>query len=441
MRRTGIAVLVVAVLQVIVLPQGLRASEISGAALVFPRVVGGSPASIGDAPWQVALIDRSAGSDWYGQFCGGSILSATWVITAAHCLDWGISAKRLMVLSGSDFLTSSGLTGIQVRRFIIHPAWNPSTNENDVGLIELTRPITLNPGIAERIALPAATPVVGSMARVTGWGNTSSVSSVYPDYLQKAEVEIFSDAYCQSGSRYGSDYEADLMVCAGAPDFSRDTCQGDSGGPLAVFVADHWELQGVTSFGVGCAQAPYPGVYAEIYPFAGWIRSVIVPAPVVSSIVPTAGTVGEVVSVLGRNLADVETVRLAGVVAAFTISSDTVLTFEVPSGASSGQIEIVNAGATTTYKREFRVIPPVGWPQVTRVAPSNPRVGSTVTITGGNLLGTTAVTFGGVPSLVFTVISSTSLTAVVPVGAATGRIAITNALGTTVSDLVLRIRR
>ena len=109
-----------------------------------PRIIGGTTASISDAPWQVALIYRPARSDYQGQFCGGSILNSTWVLTAAHCLENGIAVRDLMVLAGTNELSTRRLNGIQAKRYILHPDWNTDTNENDVALVELTKPISLD---------------------------------------------------------------------------------------------------------------------------------------------------------------------------------------------------------------------------------------------------------------------------------------------------------
>ena len=546
------------------------------------RIIGGTLADISDAPWQVGLVYNSAPSDYAGQFCGGSILSETWILTAAHCLDSGVTAAELSVVYGTADLSRAARTGIDVARFIIHPDWNDSTNDNDVALIELESPMSLSVGTAQAIDLPLGRPAVGSTALITGWGNRSTTIQDYPDSLYKANVEVFSDEYCDS--YYGS-YSGDLMVCATASDFSRDTCQGDSGGPLAVYSGGRWEIQGITSFGVGCAQSPFPGVYAEVYEYISWIEStmdsesgdlidacfgdsggplliqeggqwvlagatswgsetcgadglpypgvwarvsnyldwietelyptpvftsfsptrgapgssvtlrganfqvvtdvlfngvstsftissatqiratvpstssgritlvygsgevesrrsysVVYPRPSVSRVSPTAASVGDTVTVTGRGFTGLTNVRLSGVEADFTVDSDRRLTFVVPEGASTGRIQLSNPGQTLNYSRTFTVLPPAGWPQLTRVNPSSARVGSAVTISGLNFEGTTAVTFNGTSAVDITVVSNSSLRVIVPVGARSGRIAVTNALGTTESSFTIRVR-
>jgi secreted trypsin-like serine protease len=241
-----------------------------------PRIIGGSNASATDAPWQVALILASKGNDFDGQFCGGSIYSPRWIITAAHCVDNDprpFNRSDLRILAGSTVLSDTSLSPslLSVDRVVVHPGWNSDTKENDIALLRLSTPLVLS-STAQPILIPQNRPVPGSTAIITGWGDTTASSSnaVFPRDLKKASVEIGEDSYC--GTRYFY-YFDDLMVCAfDNPYYDIDTCQADSGGPLAVLVSGRWELHGITSFGRGCAQYSYPGVYAETFHYATWIR-------------------------------------------------------------------------------------------------------------------------------------------------------------------------
>ena len=72
----------------------------------------------------------------------------------------------------------------------------------------------------------------------------------------------------------GYGFVAQHMYCAGAVGI--DACQGDSGGPLYLRKADNqWIQVGVTSWGVGCAKAGYPGVWTEVSYFLNWICYVL----------------------------------------------------------------------------------------------------------------------------------------------------------------------
>jgi secreted trypsin-like serine protease len=407
------------------------------------KIVGGSDATIDEAPWQVALVNRLAGDDFNGQFCGGSILNAGWVVTAAHCVDWGIRARDLLIMAGSDYLSDTSMTGVRVSSIIIHPGWDPDSSDNDIALIKLRSPLSLQEGVAEAIQLPSNRPVVGTEALITGWGTTAFVGGDFPQQMQKALVDIYSDEYCQGEDVYGPSFSSNLMVCASADDFSRDTCQGDSGGPLAVFTDSRWELHGITSYGTGCAESPWPGVYAEVYQYVSWINSKVYSPPVASSLSPSSARVGDMVTLSGRNFFGVTAVEVNGTSVPsedFTVVSDTRITFEVPEGASTGKVRVTNPAGSAATRSDLRILPPVGYPVLNSISPSRVRVGATVTVRGENFTGTTSVLVNGL-SASFNVADGTRLTLVVPSGATSGKVSVTNGLGTTISDANLTIRR
>jgi putative cell wall-binding protein len=99
--------------------------------------------------------------------------------------------------------------------------------------------------------------------------------------MRIASVSTVADGPCATA--YAAEtFIASAMLCAVGPGFTTDTCQGDSGGPLAVQSAGVWYLAGVTSWGNGCAESPYPGVYTEVSTYATWLESQIIAGPQVS---------------------------------------------------------------------------------------------------------------------------------------------------------------
>ncbi|MGH2837510.1 MAG: serine protease, partial [Thermoleophilaceae bacterium] len=118
----------------------------------------------------------------------------------------------------------------------------------------------------------------GTLATIAGWGNTSADGEEFPDTLQKAQVPITTDEYCESAypEEDGWDFDPETMVCAGYPEGGVDTCQGDSGGPLFADGAAARRVVGVTSWGNGCAQEGFPGVYARVADtkLRTWVESV-----------------------------------------------------------------------------------------------------------------------------------------------------------------------
>ncbi|MEI8239806.1 MAG: trypsin-like serine protease, partial [Actinomycetota bacterium] len=243
-----------------------KASPI-GAVPIRPRIVGGTAASINDVPWQVE-VELSYGTE----LCGGTLVDPRWVVTAAHCAT-GQAPSAVRVHSGITYgsqMTSAN--GIAVDQVIVHPSWNSSTNQNDVALLHLTTPAA--GGTPIPLWTNTSGPAAGTAALISGWGTTSAGGSL-PDQLQKATIQVLGGPADTCGSYSGADFDPTVMVCAGVPSGGLDTCQGDSGGPLVVNLLGTWTLVGATSFGNGCADINYPGVYTRISSFVSWIQGYV----------------------------------------------------------------------------------------------------------------------------------------------------------------------
>lgn len=224
------------------------------------RIVGGFEISIADAPHQVSLQSRGS------HICGGSIISPKWILTAAHCTD-GASVSNLRIRAGSSKHASGGSV-ISIKRIVQHSSYNRNTIDYDYSLLELKSAISLGSNAAV-IPLPAQNETVqdGTLCEVTGWGNTQSVSESRAN-LRAAYVPAYNQNQCNSAyARYGG--VTGRMLCAGYQAGGKDACQGDSGGPLVA----NGKLVGVVSWGLGCAQASYPGVYSRMAAARDWIRS------------------------------------------------------------------------------------------------------------------------------------------------------------------------
>ena len=244
------------------------------------QIVGGEDISISTAPWQVALISTSRSSNFQGQFCGGSIISREWIVTAAHCVDGGTTINSFRVLAGTATLSTTALSGNLVNSIIVHPDWNPDTNENDIALVQMKVPLVLKPGTIETIEIPSTKPTDGTTALISGWGSVlvrepsddDDDDYWFPTRLQGAEIFVHTDAECST--EFPDDFFPDLMICANdlETDPSRyiDTCQADSGGPLATLDTGNWYLSGITSWGVGCGIG-YSGVYTNVAFYDTWI--------------------------------------------------------------------------------------------------------------------------------------------------------------------------
>jgi hypothetical protein len=151
--------------------------------------------------------------------------------------------------------------------------------------------------------------------------------------------------------------------------------------------------------------------------------------PTVTNFTPSSGPVGTSVTVSGTNFTGASAVRFNGVSASFTVTSASTITATVPAGAATGPISATTSAGTASSASSFTVIDP---PTITSFTPTSGRVGTSVTISGTNFTGATAVLFNGT-SAAFTVGSATTITATVPAGATTGSISVITSAGTTSS--------
>ncbi|GAA3293819.1 hypothetical protein GCM10020295_16720 [Streptomyces cinereospinus] len=198
------------------------------------------------------------------QFCGGTLVSPTKVVTAAHCMV-GETTGGVRVVGGRTYRNGTNGTVSRVSGIWVHPGYTDVTDGEDVAVLTLSTPMPY--GTATYVS-SAQTSVyaAGTTARVLGWGTTSQ-NGGSSNQLRTATVPTVSDTGCRGA--YGSAFVASDMVCAGHTSGGVDACQGDSGGPLLVGGV----LAGITSWGEGCAQPGYPGVYTRLTTFSGLVTA------------------------------------------------------------------------------------------------------------------------------------------------------------------------
>ncbi len=254
------------------------------------RIVGGSAAEPTEAPFQVAILGPSD-DDYEAQFCGGSVLDATHVVTAAHCVfheDRPGSPMRaagtLRVLAGTTTLRSPGRpaydAGVATRpvsAITPHPLYLARADAFafDVAVLTLAAPLyggDPRPGDGSRIApipLVAVDPVPGTAIRHYGWGDTdphpvgereADATASYARELQVFSGTVIDRTRC----RRSYDMFSPVHLCSGVLGGGKGTCQGDSGGPGVVGEPNGPALAGVVGSGIGCAASGYPGVDARV---------------------------------------------------------------------------------------------------------------------------------------------------------------------------------
>ncbi|XP_047514997.1 transmembrane protease serine 9 [Pieris napi] len=229
------------------------------------RIIGGRPAPPGKWIWQVAVLNR-----YKEAFCGGTLVSLRWVVTAAHCI-----RKRLYVRLGEHDLLVHGYGEVEMRvtEAVIHPQYDPDTVVNDVAMLRLPAPARpdLGHGIAclpnpHQLLAPHTTCVI------LGWGKKRPSDVHGTRILHEAQVSTIQQGVCRRS--YWQYAITDNMVCAGRG--RRDSCAGDSGGPLLCRDRSmRYYLQGITSFGDGCGKRGKYGIYTRTSNYVPWMRAVM----------------------------------------------------------------------------------------------------------------------------------------------------------------------
>ncbi|XP_066135826.1 transmembrane protease serine 11A isoform X3 [Saccopteryx bilineata] len=233
--------------------------------LIVNRIMSGNIAAKAAWPWQASLQRNNIHQ------CGATLISNTWLITAAHCFKNNANPRPWTVSFGTTI--NPPLMKRNIKRIIVHEKYHSPARVYDIAVVQFSPRVTFSDDI-RRVCLPEASASLqpNSTVYITGFGALYYGGESQND-LREARLKIISDDVCKQPHVYGSDIRFG-MFCAGYLEGIYDACRGDSGGPLVIKdLKDTWYLIGIVSWGDNCGQMNKPGVYTMVTYYRNWIAS------------------------------------------------------------------------------------------------------------------------------------------------------------------------
>ena len=345
----------------------------------------------------------------------------------------GATTGKMMIInatsagfSAEDFIVTGGSGGNNLKTFTFQPA-------HDAHVQSLTPSTNYGAATELRLDTNSASDVTDAYLKFTVTGVTG--------ILQSAKLRLrCTDGSSQGGSVYAvsNDYKDGSapwvesgLLWTNAPAISGSALGTmgsiSAGQTVEINVTAAVTGDGTYSFAIHTTSSNASLHYSK----EGATRPELVietlPAPpVITAFAPVSGTATTEVTITGAVFSTATVVAFNGVPAAFTLDSDTQIRATVPANATTGKISITNPDGTGSSPANFTVLPPL---VISSFTPASAPVGTEVTIKGVRFNSLTAVAFNGTPAT-FVLDADTLVRATVPVGATTGKISMTNAIGT-----------
>ncbi|XP_041989240.1 phenoloxidase-activating factor 2-like [Aricia agestis] len=257
-------------------------------ALSFRETTDQNFSDFADFPWMVAIL-KTGKTDWDNEdyIGGGSIISPSVVITAAHKID-DYNPGQIKCRAGEwDTQVTKEVLPHQdrlVKKIVLHPEFLKLHAHNDVALLILSEPFTLAPHVGVA-CLGRIMPPAGTECYSMGWGADIKKKTSYSGILKKILLKLVRDKQCEinlKNTELGSTYTLhNSLTCAGG-EGGVDTCVGDGGSPLVCPLPDpsrkstRYAVYGMVAYGVGCGEKDVPGVYVNIPQVYQWVKDQMV---------------------------------------------------------------------------------------------------------------------------------------------------------------------
>lgn len=234
----------------------------AGSSDITPQIVGGRETVPYSRPYQVALLFNGR------QGCGGTLINANWVLTAAHCLD-RVSTAAVTVQVGAHSISRRDGVNLRVSQIIVHENWRGAQGIRsgwDIALLRLASPAPANIKPAKLASATIENQIagVGKAVTVSGWGLTRNQGAP-SDVLREVNLPVISNSSCSNELQFGLPGSA---ICGGGPN-GTSACNGDSGGPFAASLNGEFYSIGTVSWGNSCRGAT---VFTRTSSYLNWLR-------------------------------------------------------------------------------------------------------------------------------------------------------------------------
>ncbi|XP_054152754.1 elastase-1-like [Oppia nitens] len=250
------------------------------------RILGGQQSNRVDWPWMTNLLYKEPNGKKYRHYCGGSLISNKWVLTAAHCVVIANTTidevtENMKLEFGQESTSNRKWKKVvrKIAKIIHHSRFNETPAIHDIALIELSKPLDLikDEDFLQPICLPKSNRITNKTTCIAiGWGVTKPKGLRISETLREVRLPIIADNDCQS--HYFKDFNKDLQLCAGySNDNSRTTGEGDSGGPLncQIPIMNNWVIEGITSVkGNDTKYGPLPTKFTKVSGYLKWIHNI-----------------------------------------------------------------------------------------------------------------------------------------------------------------------